>query len=40
MIAPAGQICYDDSENISHEDLLTELGITEEELADVDVEIE
>ena len=30
----------DDSENISHEDLLAELGITEEELADVDVEIE
>lgn len=30
----------DDSENISHEDLLTELGITEDELADVDVEIE
>ena len=30
----------DDSENISHEDLLAELGITEDELADVDVEIE
>ena len=29
----------DDSENISHEDLLAELGITEDELADVDVEI-
>ena len=30
----------DDSENISHEDLLPEVGITVDELADVDVEIE
>jgi prevent-host-death family protein len=32
--------CNDDSENLSHEEMLKELGVTGDDLVDIDVDIE